>query len=234
MRRCAVLVLGLLLLAGSAESRDWYSRGHGRSPQGNRVYVCHGYMCRIVTPVTFSAEDLGRIAVALKKAAVDAAKERTAISRAVQEFEAIVGARLGTSADLPGMQFGRGDDDQMDCIDEATNTTSLLRLLASHDLLKHHRVLQPSARGFFLDGRYPHATAVLAEKAGGEKWAIDSWPKANGEPPVVQPLSEWMRTWPRGRARLGIGGERADYSNRPSIEPVSADSARQRSRAAAA
>jgi hypothetical protein len=59
--------------------------------------------------------------------------------------------------------------------------------------LKHHEVLEPTARGFFLDGRYPHATAVLRENISGEKWAIDSWPRANAEPPVIQLLSVWRR-----------------------------------------
>jgi hypothetical protein len=82
----------------------------------------------------------------------------------------------------------------MDCIDEATNTTSLLLLLADKGFLKHHAVREPAARGFFLDGRYPHATAVLSEAGSGERWAIDSWPRANAEPPVVQPLGEWKRS----------------------------------------
>jgi hypothetical protein len=55
-------------------------------------------------------------------------------------------------------------------------------------------VLQPRARGFLLDGRYPHATAVVAETGSGAKWAIDSWPRRNAEPPVIQPLSEWFRS----------------------------------------
>ena len=129
----------------------------------------------------------------LAKGVTDAAAERDQVSKTVQVFEAIVGARIGTSADLPKMQFGRGGDDQMDCIDEATNTTSLLMLLVQNGYLKHHKVEPPSARGFFLDGRYPHATAVLKVVATGEKWAIDSWPRANAEPPVVQPLKVWKR-----------------------------------------
>jgi hypothetical protein len=106
----------------------------------------------------------------------------------------IIGMRIGTDADKARTQFGQGSADQMDCIDEATNTTSLLLMLAEHGYLMHHSVEEPSARGFFLDGRYPHATAVLAENDSGARWAIDSWPRANAEPPVVQPLAEWRRS----------------------------------------
>ena len=112
-------------------------------------------------PVRFGPADIATIAGSLAEGVPDGAAEREAISRSVQQFETIVGARTGTASDLPGMQFGKGTDDQMDCIDEATNTTSLLMFLASHGLLRHHKVEEPSARGFFLDGRYPHATAVL-------------------------------------------------------------------------
>jgi hypothetical protein len=190
-RFALVIAFQALLVAPSAA--DWYERGHGRAPVGNRVFVCHGYTCRVVTPVTFSATELASIAGALVGGVPDAAAERAAVGTAVQTFEAIVGARIGTSGDLAGMQFGRGSDDQLDCIDEATNTTSLLLLLAGHGYLRHHSVREPSARGFFLDGRYPHATAVLAENGMGATWAIDSWPRANAEPPVIQPLPEWKR-----------------------------------------
>jgi hypothetical protein len=176
-----------------AVARDWYVARGAPPPAGNRIYVCHGYSCRIVTPVTLSAAEFGRIAGPLKDAR-DAEAEREALAGVVQAFEKLVGNRVGTSGDLARTQIGQAEDGQMDCIDEATNTTSLLRVLAASGALKHHRVLQPSARGFFLDGRYPHATAVVAEIEGGAKWAIDSWPRANAEPPLIQPLPEWLRS----------------------------------------
>lgn len=191
--RISALLL-FFCLAASAQADDWFSRGHGHAPTEDKVFVCHGYTCRIVTPVRFGPADIATIAGSLAEGVPDGAAEREAISRSVQQFETIVGARTGTASDLPGMQFGKGADDQMDCIDEATNTTSLLMFLASHGLLRHHKVEEPTARGFFLDGRYPHATAVLTDTASGMKWAIDSWPRANALPPVIMPLKEWRRS----------------------------------------
>jgi len=196
MRICGTIgvALGLALsFAGGAQARDWFDIRGVPPPEPDRIHVCHGYTCRIATPVRFSGNDLKRIAGILGEGAPDARAERMAVAKAVQVFEELVGGRIGTASDLAKMQFGQGAPDQMDCIDEATNTTALLRLLASHGYLRHHSVLEPSARGFFIDGRYPHATAVLAEAGSGEKWAIDSWPRANAEPPVIQPLSEWKR-----------------------------------------
>lgn len=193
MRFISLLVLGILTTPAAA-TEDWYARGHGQAPDGNRAYICHGYTCRIVTPVRFDAVEMREIAGPLVAGVSDAAAERSALSSAVQAFETIVGARIGTAGDLAGMQFGKGNPGQMDCIDEATNTTSLLLLLQSHGYLKYHRVEPPSARGFFLDGRYPHATAVLTDIKAGKKWAIDSWPRANALPPVILPLAEWKRS----------------------------------------
>jgi hypothetical protein len=193
MKRFAILFAALAFAHAAEAQEGWFKRGHGQAPTSSRAYVCHGYTCRIVTPVDFSARQIARIAGSLATGTRDAAAERAAISHAVQVFEEIVGGRIGTANDLPKMQFGQAADDQMDCIDEATNTTSLLMLLEKRGLLKHHRVEPPSARGFFIDGRYPHATAVLTDIGSGEKWAIDSWPRANAEPPVIQPLRVWKR-----------------------------------------
>jgi len=186
-----VFVLGLTSAASAQKA--WYANGHGVFPTERTAYVCHGYTCRIVTPVHFSAADVALIAGSLVGGTPDAAAERRALAKSDQVFEQIVGARIGTSSDLPAMQFGKPADDQLDCIDEATNTTSLLLLLSQNGYIKHHKVEAPSARGFFLDLRYPHATAVLTDLGSGEKWAIDSWPRANAEPPLVMPLAEWKR-----------------------------------------
>lgn len=58
-------------------------------------------------------------------------------------------------------------------------------------LLRHHTVDVPASRGFFLDGRPPHTTAVLVESKSGEEWAVDSWTRGYGEAPEVMRLSVW-------------------------------------------
>ncbi len=198
--RVAGPILALVAAAGlgacAAQSLsshgDWYEARSAFPPAGDRVYVCHGYGCRYTTPVTLSEGELATITAPLQVALAGPAPERAAVALSVQAFETIVGRRIGTSADRGKTQIGGGDKSQMDCIDEATNTTSLLLLLEARGALKHHRVMHPVARGFFLDGRYPHATAVLGEISGTKKWAIDSWPDDNGKPPLVQRLDKWL------------------------------------------
>ena len=185
---------GLTACAGQSLSShgDWYEARSALPPAGNRVYVCHGYGCRYTTPVTFSEGELATITAPLQVEFADPGQERAALAKSVQAFEEIVGRRVGTSSDRGGFEIIGGKKSQMDCIDEATNTTSLMLLLQARGALKHHTVMHPVSRGFFLDGRYPHATAVLGVKEGGEKWAIDSWPDDNGKPPVVQRLDKWL------------------------------------------
>jgi hypothetical protein len=190
--RTCLLALGLASALAGPALGEWYEERGAPPPRGDRIYYCHGYGCRIVTPVRLGAAELAQLAAPFRDVR-DPAGERQAVSQAVQLYERIAGARAGTSADRAEMQFGQGKDDQLDCIDEATNTTSLMRVLSGQGALRHHEVLEPVARGFFLDGRYPHATAVLAERESGARWAVDSWPEANGGAPLIQPLRDWFR-----------------------------------------
>lgn len=191
------LMMLLPALAGCASQSlsshgGWFEERDVQLPQGNKLFICHAFTCGRVTPVVFSESEIGRLTAPFDKPMSSAGEERKAVSRAVQTFERIVGRKIGTSGDRGGLDIGGGDPGQMDCIDEATNTTSLLLLLSQKGALRFHEVARPVARGFFLDGRYPHATAVLRETGSKRSWAIDSWPIANAEPPVIQDLSVWI------------------------------------------
>ena len=118
--------------------------------------------------------------------------ERAAVSRAVRYYEDRAVRVIGVP-DQPkskASQYHRRG--QMDCVDESTNTRSLLLYLERRRLLKHHTVDRNVTRGFLIDGRYPHATAVLRDRSG-KKWAIDSWYEPMGGPPDIMPLPEWVK-----------------------------------------
>lgn len=160
--------------------------------------VCHGYSCYYGTQLVLSAADLERMRSILRSGAGTAKAERRAVARLVQYYERRAMAAVGIR-DRPKSDFGRGRErGQMDCVDESTNTTALLRFVAGRGWLRHHAVGRPVSRGFFADRRYPHFTAVLAEKNGGEKWAVDSWYEPAGGAPDIMPLSRW-----RSRGVLG-------------------------------
>lgn len=164
-----------------------------------RIYMCHGYDCTYKTRIDLGAPDARRFASIMAKGAGSPESERAAISRAVQYYEER-GAQVIGIRDQAKSTFGASrEKGQMDCIDESTNTRSLLLYLAGRGLLKHHRVEMNVSRGFFIDGRYPHSTAVIRDPQG-EKWAVDSWYEPMGGPPDILPLEKWL-------AR-GVGGQR--------------------------
>jgi hypothetical protein len=126
--------------------------------------------------------------------AASAAAERRAVASAGAWFDKRIAPAAGTKNHKAraGIEFTFADSTgQFDCIDSSRNTTSLLRLLAALKLLRHHTVGEPVARGYLLDGRLPHATAVLTEKKGGKQWSVDSWVRAYGQPPQIMPLARW-------------------------------------------
>lgn len=148
-----------------------------------------------------SRQDWQAVLAAYGSPAASAAAERVQIARAVAELERRVGALTGTSRDHGGTFGYGGGEGEMDCIDEATNTTTYLRLLAGAGLLRWHTVAPRANRGGLIGFRWPHNTAAL-EEIGGEIWAVDSWFFDNGVAPVIVPLDQWLEGWsPEGGAR---------------------------------
>jgi hypothetical protein len=181
------LVLGLLAACRSD--------GHPTSTAGTeRLDICHGYGCTFRSKLELTASDDGRFASIMAAGRTSPSAERAAISSAVRYFENRARQTTGV-VDQRKSEFGaarvRG---QMDCIDESTNTRTLLKHLEKRGLLKHHDVAMNASRGFLVDGRYPHSTAVIRD-ASGVKWAVDSWYAPMGGAPDILPLGDWL---PRG------------------------------------
>lgn len=191
-----------LAMAGCTYERDGPVLGHYQqfsveapSPK-NRVNVCHAYGCKQQTAFTFKAPDIAEIRAIIKKntKADTPAEERRGIAYAIGWIEQRVGKQIGTSADRAGMDFGAsGDPTQQDCVDEATNTTSYLVVLAQNGFIKHHTVGTPFAKEDLTRGvaGWTHWTAVLKENKSGQKFAVDSWIYANGENPAIVETEKW-------------------------------------------
>lgn len=187
----------LLVLAGAISGCTSVTSRYDlqiKKVDAGRIYVCHGFDCYFKTRLDINQADANRFSAIMAAGAASPEAERAAISKAVQYFETRAGEAIGVR-DEPKSSFGKsGQKGQMDCIDESTNTRSLLRYLAKRDLLKYHTVEDNVSRGLFIDGRYPHSTAVVQQK-GGVKWAVDSWYAPMGGAPDIIPLSDWL---PRG------------------------------------
>jgi hypothetical protein len=194
------LILGALL-AGCTYEREGpvvlhYAEFKTRAPDGNTVYVCHAYGCKMQTRFRFTEADIAdlRRLMAKMRNSDDAKGERRAVAYAIGWIETRVGKEIGTDKDRPGMDFSAsGDPTQQDCVDEATNTTSYLKVLDHNGLLKHHTVARPFSKENLLRGvaGWTHWTAVLVEKGNDQRWAVDSWIYANGENPAIVEAEKW-------------------------------------------
>ncbi|MCV6546688.1 MAG: hypothetical protein OIF56_05310 [Cohaesibacter sp.] len=187
-------------MAQMSESPErWVETTKMRMPTEKRLYICHGFGCKMNYAFQPNAQDLEAVTQIMQHGKATAEAEREALGKAIQYFETRLGPLIGSDEDKGGLDLtSSGIAGQMDCIDEASNSTSYLLYLQMHSLLLHHSVSSPVARGFFLDGRYPHATSVVRQKQDKRHYAIDSWVKDNGVFPVIMPLETWFQEKPAG------------------------------------
>jgi len=161
-------------------------------PTPSVVFVGHGFGCKYRAELDLTAGDHAKLTQLLAAGRASPEAERKAIAAAGAWFDRRVGPIADTEDHVAraGMKY-MYDIHQFDCIDSSRNTTSLLLVLDQLNLLRHHDVDVPEARGYLIDGRPPHATAVLIEKPSGTKWSVDSWTVGYGEPLEIMPLARW-------------------------------------------
>ncbi|MDZ5697034.1 hypothetical protein [Chelativorans sp. M5D2P16] len=164
-----------------------------------QIHVCSGYSCTYRTSLSVGHQMRQRFQEIMQPGRHSPEAERAAIAAAVQFFERQATKAIGVADKAKGSFAGSRVLGQMDCIDESTNTQALLHLLNRLGLLRHHRVEANASRGFFLDRRYPHATAVI-RAPDGRRWAVDSWYEPAGGAPDIMPLAHWRQR--------GVLGER--------------------------
>ena len=161
-------------------------------PSEDRITICYGFVCRRRYVFDFTAADQKRLTEILNAGRTSAEAERKAVQQAVVWFDRRIGPVIGTDKRIAYADFRYFDDKHnFDCYDTTRNTTSLLLVLQSWGLLRHHVVSEPRFRGNFLVLQTPHNTAVLADRSG-EKWVVDMWTRGYGELPDVKTLEQWM------------------------------------------
>jgi hypothetical protein len=193
---CVLGALGASLADASALTiSEAYASVSLSPPTTRMVVVCHDFGCAQRTPVGLSSGDLAALSSLMASGRASAEAERRAVAAAGAWFDRRIGPAAGTTHRVARANgFGSQNTvGQMDCIDTSRNSTSLLLILEQLHLLHHHKVEAPEARGFLLDGRGPHATAVLTDIHTGKQWAVDSWTHKYGEKPDVMPLDVWKQ-----------------------------------------
>lgn len=154
------------------------------------ITTCIDYHCDYRRPVTLSRNGWEQVRARFIPAANSAAQERQQIKSAIATMEQLVGKKNGTWRDLQKNDGEGSELGQLDCIAESLNTTQYLQLMAQDNLLKWHRVSKRQKRDpwFFS----VHWTAVIDEIESQTSYAVDAWVNANGEPPVIQPIADWL------------------------------------------
>jgi hypothetical protein len=194
---CAALALSLSCCAGTSTPSRFSTDDGGdlmshvdRDATPEAFGVCHGHNCHFHDTVRLTAAQWQEIRALFAPAPASPAEERARIGKAVALVETAVGELLGTKADRPRAPAIAVDPTQLDCVDEATNTSTVLHMLGNAGLLRWHAVGEPAVRGspFLLS---IHFTAVVTEKGTGAPYAIDSWFHATGVLPEIVPLARW-------------------------------------------
>lgn len=158
------------------------------------VRICYNYGCLAEAQATFAPAQLQAVRLLLA-AAGEAADERQHLALAIGQLLAWAGEQTPIHADRGGNYADDGVFGRMDCIDHATTTTGLLRLIEEHGWLRFHRVVEPAWRLRFLVLEHHAAQIEEVAAAHGEtraRYVVDSWFRDNGQPALVFPLTSWL------------------------------------------
>lgn len=159
--------------------------------------VCSGYGCVYKEKFQFTDTENAELRT-IFSGVENAEEERARVSKAIGVMERMARHHLRYRPDKRLAEFKRsGTRGEMDCVDESLNTTGYLYYLHEQKLLRHHQPKKNYAeRGFLLDGRYPHKSAVMTDTGTNIKWAVDSWKENDGNPAQVITLSSWYKERP--------------------------------------
>jgi hypothetical protein len=167
-------------------------------PVPARFNICFNHGCLDLADVSLTSGQWQSIRSLFSPPPASPREERERIALAVADLEILTGKLTGIDNDRGGSLAGLWRRNQMDCVDESTNTHTYLLMLQNDGLLKFH-VLAGKARRF-RPRLYQHHTTVIEETASKKQFAVDSWFHDHGQPPVILPLDAWKRGWTPGDA----------------------------------
>lgn len=205
---CSFIFIFTILNAEAAVSD--ISRIYRETPNLGAFEVCSGGGCAEIQRVGVTLEEWQKVVTIFttaKDAQVSAEQERKQIAEAIGLLEKMIGIKTNTATDRAGTFDNSAFPGQLDCNDEAINTTTYMRLMRQQGLIKLHEIEDMRTRNFFFTG-WPHSTAVIHEIASGQRYAVDSWFYDNAMPATIVPFELWKSGYipadsPVGHARSG-------------------------------
>lgn len=207
-----VIATWLAISAGYTQAAlSEMSRIFHQAPSFEAFEVCFGGGCAEVKQVALTTEEWQKVVhLFASDAPLNATQEREKTAQAIGLLEEIIGEKTGTANDIAGTFYTGNLTGQLDCNDEAINTTTYIRLMRQAGLIKWHAVEDTRTRDFFFTG-WPHTTAVIREIETGERYAVDSWFYDNGAPATIVPFAIWKSGY--RPADSPIGQPRASKAN---------------------
>ena len=191
--RIILCCFSLLPIAAAADAPAMARVLH-QSPRIEQFDFCWGGTCAGVLRTGLNAAEWQQVRALFQPPPADAAGERERIARAIGLVESLIGPKTGTAGDRAGTYRNFGIPGQLDCNDEAANSTTYMRLMANDGLIRHHVVHDTTTRGYyFFVGR--HSAAVIEDSVTGQRYAVDSWFYDNGHAAVILPLETWKNGW---------------------------------------
>ena len=157
------------------------------------IPVCYDFGCKSKSTVRLPVTEWQEVTGWFNPVAETPEQEREQIKNAIGWMEVLIGRYTPTHKDLafdlpPQDNVSHLFPGQQDCIDEAFNTSTYLRLLELNNLLKHHTVIEQAYRQAIFD---QHWAGQVQEKETGNRYIVDSWFQPNGFLPVIQASQDW-------------------------------------------
>lgn len=156
-----------------------------------QLAVCYNWSCGTVSRLQFSAAELAQVQSAMQRCSGED------LHRRLQRIRiGIWRLQLLAQRYIPALANDRAVNDKeydvegrTDCVDNSTNTTTYLSILADLGAIPGWKVGKPAVRNLFT--KDVHWTATLTDEASGDQWSVDTWFYPNGNPPLVSPLPDW-------------------------------------------
>ncbi len=197
----ATVVFFLFLLSACTVADDRL-QSHAENLQNYSDFgVCSGYGCSTYQQTGLTEQEWQSVSDLFSQQEKSPAQEREEIARAIALIEQFIGPKTGTAGDKArAVVLNFSTRGQMDCIDEAINSTSYIYLMRKYGLIKLH-TLGGYARRNIDDLSYPHSSATIHEigkqkTIGGDgHFVVDSWFHQNGAEAEVLPVSQWQKRW---------------------------------------
>lgn len=156
---------------------------------------CKGYGCRLIDHIKLDARSWRKIDRFFVPKSKTPVIERQRLAKVASAFEKIVAPITNTTNDVKGTFYKLGDD-QLDCVDESINTTTLLLILRERGHILFHDVKAPTSRPPFLGGnRWPHQAATIKDRETNIHYVVDTWFENSGGTSYVLPVQQWVYGW---------------------------------------